>query len=173
MKENMFRKIPFGTNYSSFSSKVQNLTVFSIIHMIRTRVFGPGELIQKYFRVARYSLLLSLTLCYSLLLSPTLSHSLLLFSLSSCLAFFNLCLLFFTSLSLSLYLLSCRVKLIDVARPHREVPLQGVLPHLLPPPFLSPLICSSVRSIISSLITPYCVHRSHCVHYTVRVCVCS
>ena len=32
-----------------FSSKVQNLTVFSIIYMIRIRFFGPGELIQRYF----------------------------------------------------------------------------------------------------------------------------
>ena len=30
-----------------FSSKVQNLTVFSIIYMIRIRFFGPGELNQK------------------------------------------------------------------------------------------------------------------------------
>ena len=42
------------TNYSSFSSKVQNLTVFSIIFMIRIRFFGPGELIQDEFRAARY-----------------------------------------------------------------------------------------------------------------------
>ena len=46
-------KNPFRTNYSSnFSSKVQNLTVFLIIYMIRIRFFGPGELIQKYFRAA-------------------------------------------------------------------------------------------------------------------------
>ena len=37
-----------------FSSKVQNLTVFSIIYMIRIRFFGPGELIQKYFSAAQY-----------------------------------------------------------------------------------------------------------------------
>ena len=36
-----------------FSSKVQNLTVFSIIYMIRIRCFGPGELIQKYFSAAQ------------------------------------------------------------------------------------------------------------------------
>ena len=43
-KPNMFRKKnPFRTNYSSiFSSKVQNLTVFSIIYMIRIRFFGRG-----------------------------------------------------------------------------------------------------------------------------------
>ena len=34
---------------SFFSSKVQNLTVFSIIYMIR--FFGPGELIQRRFSV--------------------------------------------------------------------------------------------------------------------------
>ena len=57
MKEKIFffEKHPFRTNYSSiFSTKVQNLTVFSIIYMIRIRCFGPGELIQKYFRAARY-----------------------------------------------------------------------------------------------------------------------
>ena len=32
-----------------FSSKVQNLTVFSIIYMIRIRFFGLGELIKRYF----------------------------------------------------------------------------------------------------------------------------
>ena len=36
-----------------FSAKVQNLTVFSIIYMIRIRFFGPGELIQNGFRAAR------------------------------------------------------------------------------------------------------------------------
>ena len=37
-----FEKNPSRTNYSSiFSSKVQNLTVFSIICMIRIRFFGP------------------------------------------------------------------------------------------------------------------------------------
>ena len=43
----MYRKNPFRTNYSFFSSKVQNLTVFSIIYMIRIRFFGPEELFQK------------------------------------------------------------------------------------------------------------------------------
>ena len=33
------------------SSKVQNLTVFSIIYMIRIRFFGPGESVQIRFRV--------------------------------------------------------------------------------------------------------------------------
>ena len=32
-----------------FPSKVQNLTVFSIIHMIRIRFFGPRALIQRSF----------------------------------------------------------------------------------------------------------------------------
>ena len=49
------RKNHFRTNCSSlFSSKVQNLTVFSIIHMIRIRFFGPGELIQNGFSAAQY-----------------------------------------------------------------------------------------------------------------------
>ena len=43
-------KNPFRTNYSSiFPSKVQNLTVFSIIYMIRIRFFGSGESIQRTF----------------------------------------------------------------------------------------------------------------------------
>ena len=37
-----------------FSSIVQNLTVFSIIYMIRIRIFGRGELIQRTFLGARY-----------------------------------------------------------------------------------------------------------------------
>ena len=39
-----------------FLSKVQNLTVFSIIYMIRIRFFGPREIIQNGFRAAQYSL---------------------------------------------------------------------------------------------------------------------
>ena len=47
---------PRRTNYSSIcSSKVQNMTVFSIIYMIRIRFFGSGELIQNGFRRARYA----------------------------------------------------------------------------------------------------------------------
>ena len=49
------KKNPCRTNYSSiFSAKVQNLTVFSFIYMIRIRFFGPGELIQNGFRAAQY-----------------------------------------------------------------------------------------------------------------------
>ena len=56
LAQNVSKKNPRRTNYSSiFSEKVQNLTVFSIIYMIRIRFFGPGELIQKYFRRARYA----------------------------------------------------------------------------------------------------------------------
>ena len=56
LAQNVSLKNPCRTNYSSiFSSKVQNLTVFSIIYMIRTRFFGPGELIQRYFSGAQYS----------------------------------------------------------------------------------------------------------------------
>ena len=51
----MFRKkIPVGRIIPSFSAKVQNLTVFSFIYMIRIRFFGPGELIKKGFRAAQY-----------------------------------------------------------------------------------------------------------------------
>ena len=53
----MFRnKIPFRTNYSSiFSSKVQNLTVFSIIYMIRIGFSGPGRIKSEGFLAARYA----------------------------------------------------------------------------------------------------------------------
>ena len=52
----MFRKkITFRTNYSSiFSSKVQDLTVFSVIYVIRIRFFGSKELTQRTFRAAQY-----------------------------------------------------------------------------------------------------------------------
>ena len=47
-------KNPFRTNCSFiFPSKVPNLTVFSIIYMIRIRFFGPGELIQNGFAAAQ------------------------------------------------------------------------------------------------------------------------
>ena len=45
LAQNVSKKNPFPTKIS-FSSRVQNLTVFSIIYMIRIRFFGPGELIQ-------------------------------------------------------------------------------------------------------------------------------
>ena len=46
----MYRKKSFSDEvFLHFSSKVQNLTVFSIIYMIRNRFFGPRELIQRYF----------------------------------------------------------------------------------------------------------------------------
>ena len=55
LAQNVSKKNPRRTNYSSiFSSKVQNLTVFSIIHMIRIRFFEPGELIQNWFSAAQY-----------------------------------------------------------------------------------------------------------------------
>ena len=51
----MFRKNLFPTNYFLiFPSKVQNLTVFSTIFMIRIRIFGPRESIQTGFRAAQY-----------------------------------------------------------------------------------------------------------------------
>ena len=44
------KKNPSRTNYSSiFSSKVQNLTVFSIIYMIRIRFFGPRRINSETF----------------------------------------------------------------------------------------------------------------------------
>ena len=57
----MFRKKkkPFGRIIPPFSSKVQNLTVFSIIYMIRIRFFVPGELIQNGFSAAQYLFCLS------------------------------------------------------------------------------------------------------------------
>ena len=45
LAQNVSTQNPRRTNYSSiFLSKVENLTVFSIIYMIRIRFFGPGEL---------------------------------------------------------------------------------------------------------------------------------
>ena len=71
LAQNVSKTNPFRTQYSSiFSSKVQNLTVFLIIYMIRIRFFGPGELIQNGFSAARYlSLCPSLSPCLSSLLS--------------------------------------------------------------------------------------------------------
>ena len=58
LAQNASKKNPFRTNYSSiFPSKVQNLTVFSIIYMIRIRFFGPRELNQNYFSGEQYILL--------------------------------------------------------------------------------------------------------------------
>ena len=54
LAQNVSKKNPFRTNYSSiFSAKVQNLAVFSILYMIRIRFFGPRELIQNYFSGAQ------------------------------------------------------------------------------------------------------------------------
>ena len=51
----MFRKKSFSDElFLHFSAKVQNLTVFSFIYMIRIRFFGPRELNQKGFRAAQY-----------------------------------------------------------------------------------------------------------------------
>ena len=52
----MFRKKSLSDGlFLHFSSKVQNLTVFSIVYMIRIRFFGPRELIQRYFSAAQCS----------------------------------------------------------------------------------------------------------------------
>ena len=46
----MFRKKSLSDElFLHFSSKVQHLTVFSIIYMIRIRFFGPGELKSENF----------------------------------------------------------------------------------------------------------------------------
>ena len=49
----MFRKNFFGRLFLILLSKVQNITMFSIIFMKRIRFFGPRESIQKYFSAAR------------------------------------------------------------------------------------------------------------------------
>ena len=50
----MFRKKSLSNElFFIFPSKVQNLTVFSIVCMIRIRFFGPRQLIQRYFRRAQ------------------------------------------------------------------------------------------------------------------------
>ena len=48
------KKSPSDEVFLHFSSKVQNLTVFSIIYMIRIRFFGPEELIKRTFRREQY-----------------------------------------------------------------------------------------------------------------------
>ena len=51
---NVSKKSLLDELFLHFPSKVHNLTVFSIIYMIRIRFFGSGELIQRTFRAARY-----------------------------------------------------------------------------------------------------------------------
>ena len=53
MKEKT-KKIPFGPFFLDFSSKVQNLAVFSTIYMIRIRFSGSRELFKRHFSRARY-----------------------------------------------------------------------------------------------------------------------
>ena len=51
----MFRKNPFRTNYSSFFfRKIRILPFVSIIYMIRIRLFGLQESIQRHFSDAQY-----------------------------------------------------------------------------------------------------------------------
>ena len=53
LAQNVSKKSLSDEFFLCFTSKVQNLTVFSMIYMIRIPFFGPGELIQRYFRAAR------------------------------------------------------------------------------------------------------------------------
>ena len=48
------KKIPFGRIIPPFFYKSSESGRFSFIYMIRIRFFGPGELIQNYFRAAQY-----------------------------------------------------------------------------------------------------------------------
>ena len=51
----MFRKKSLSDElFLHCSSKVQNLTVFSIVYMIRIRFVGQGELNQRTFSAAQY-----------------------------------------------------------------------------------------------------------------------
>ena len=52
----MFRKKSLSDDSFVFSAKVQNLTVFSFIYMIRIRFFGPRELNQSGLGPAQYSM---------------------------------------------------------------------------------------------------------------------
>ena len=52
--QNVSKKSLSDELFLHFSSEVQNLTVFSIIYIIRIRFFGPGELIQNIFSSAQY-----------------------------------------------------------------------------------------------------------------------
>ena len=55
------KKSPSDELFLHFSEKVQNLTVFPIIYMIRIRYFGPRESIQNGFRAAQYATLFTRT----------------------------------------------------------------------------------------------------------------
>ena len=59
LAQNVSKKNPFRTISPHFSSKVHNLTVFSIIYMIWIRRFGPWQLFQNEFRAARYCVLVN------------------------------------------------------------------------------------------------------------------
>ena len=54
LAQNVSKKIPFGRIVPPFFLESSESDRFSIVYMIRIRFFGPGELIQKYFRAARY-----------------------------------------------------------------------------------------------------------------------
>ena len=41
LAQNVSKKIPFGRIIPLFFSKVQSFTVFSVLYMIRIRLFGP------------------------------------------------------------------------------------------------------------------------------------
>ena len=55
MSPKCFEKYLSDEFFLHFSSKVQSLTVFSIICTVRIRFFGPGELFRGYFSGAQYS----------------------------------------------------------------------------------------------------------------------
>ena len=52
--QNVSKKFLSDELFLHFSSKVQNLTVFSLVYMIRIRFFGPGELNQRTLGPAQY-----------------------------------------------------------------------------------------------------------------------
>ena len=53
LDQNVSKKSFSDELFLHFSSKVQKLTVFSIIYMLQIRFLGSQELIQKHFRAAR------------------------------------------------------------------------------------------------------------------------
>ena len=57
------KKTLLDESFFFFSSKIQNLTVFSIIYMVRIRFFGPRELIWKEFRAAWHRVASKLWAC--------------------------------------------------------------------------------------------------------------
>ena len=120
-----------------------------------------------------HSLSLTFSHFVSLALSYFLPHSLTLISLLLSCLLYPLSSLSSPLFISSLYLLSCRSKMIDVAGPHREVPLQSLLPPLLlpsSPSSSSHLLKRRINHFISHH-TVLCAVESGCLCVFMITCV--